>query len=114
MANYKPRRASKRWLDSDCPAGVLAIFDHPKYGDRYTVIYAEPIAGETYADMRLWYRGMSANPFHPQGIGMAGEMQAHEAALHRYYNRNRACRWSDLPEDVKRCVRQDLAPEAGQ
>lgn len=107
---YTPRRASKRWLDGDCPDGVLAIFDHPKFADRYTVIYAEPVCGSTYADMRLGYRAMSANPRHPQGIGMYGDFSAHEAAQYRYANRHRACRWSDLPPEVQKLVRADLTP----
>lgn len=108
MQQYKPRRASKRWLDDDCPAGVLAILDNPAFMDRYTVLYAEPVTGGTYADMWLGYRGMSENPFHPQGVGVYGEMRAHEAAAYRYRNKHRYARWSALPDAVKRCVRQDL------
>lgn len=108
---YKPRRASTRWLDQDCPRGVLAIFDNPKTFDRYTVFYCAPVYGTRYADMWLGYRGMSENPFHPQGFGIYGEMQAHDVALYRYRNSHRACKWSDLPERVKQCVRQDLAGE---
>jgi hypothetical protein len=106
--NYKPRRASKRWLDADCPAGVLAILDHPNFTDRFTVLYSEPVAGNTYADMFIGYRGMSANPFHPQGVGMYGEMRVCEAAAYRYRNKHRYARWSALPDAVKRCVCQDL------
>lgn len=108
---YKPRRASKRWLDQDCPRGVLAIFDHPKMGDRYTVFYAEPVVSGTYAQTVIGYRAMSENPFHPQGIGIYGEMCAHDVARYRYCAAHRACKWSDLPDRVKQCVRQDLAGE---
>ena len=41
MNVYTPRRCSKRWLDGDYPPEVLAIIDHPAYGDRFTIIYAE-------------------------------------------------------------------------
>lgn len=98
----KPRRASKRWLDGDCPKGVLAIFDHPKFIDRYTVFYADVEHG------CISYVGMNAAPFHPQGFGQHGEMKTREAALYRYRNKHRYMRWSDLPEDCKRCVKQDL------
>jgi len=107
---YTPRRASKRWLDGDCPKGVLAILDHPNTFDRYTIIYAEPICGETFADMRLGYLGASIDPFPPQGFGQHGEMTAHEVASYRYREKHRYARWSDLPDRVKQCVRQDLAP----
>lgn len=106
---YKPRRASARWLDADCPAGVLAIFDHPRCGDRYTVIYADPVCGSTYSDTVLTYVAASASPFHPQGIGQHGEMSAPEVAAYRYAQKHRYAKWSALPDDVKKLVRQDLA-----
>ena len=110
MRNYKPRRQSKRWLDGDCPAGVLAILDAgPRQFDRYTVVYAEPVCGTCYADTVLWYRGMSANPSHPQGVGCSGELQAHQVAALRY--REKPARWSTLPDAVKACVRRDCQPE---
>jgi hypothetical protein len=113
MRNYKPRRQSSRWLDADCPKGVLAILDNRgQTADRYTVIYADPIAGTAYADMYLGYRAMSENPFHPQGVGMYGEFRAHECAAYRYRCKRQYARWSDLPEKVKQCVRQDLAETA--
>ena len=108
---YTPRRQSKRWLDSDCPAGVLAIYDDRRTADRYTVFYCEPLGGTQYADMRIGYVGMSGAPFHPLGIGQHGELDAHQVAMYRYENRNRAAKWSSLPDDCKRLVLQDLAPE---
>lgn len=106
---YKPRRQSKRWLDADCPKGVLAIYDHPKFADRYTVFYAEPLV--THGETWIQYRAMSENPFHPQGVGLYCEMKAYQAAAYRYTARHKACKWSSLPEAVKRCVRQDLTEE---
>ena len=108
MNKYSPRRQSARWLDGDCPSGVLAIYDHPKYGDRYTVFYASLTSGSTYADMWIGYRSMSENPCHPQGIGLFGEMNAQQTANFRYINRHRACNWSDLPQAVKDVVIADL------
>lgn len=100
------RRATKRWLDGDCPKGVLAIFDDPRTCDRYTVFYVEPVVeGEDV----FAYVGMSGAPFHPQGFGQHGELTAHQIRMYRYHNGHRACRWSDLPKDCKRLVLQDLA-----
>ncbi len=74
---HRMRRASKRWLDADCPSGVLAIFDNKRSIDRYTVFYAEPITddGETFA-----YVAMNASPFSPQGFGQHGELSAYHVA----------------------------------
>jgi hypothetical protein len=52
---------------------------------------------------------MSENPFHPQGVGIFGEFHAYECAAYRHRNKHHCARWSDLPEKVKQCVRQDLA-----
>jgi hypothetical protein len=111
MRTYSPRRQSKRWLDADCPQGVLAILDAGKLQfDRWTVIYRKPIVCGSYSDTWLGFRGMSDNPFHPQGVGLYGEMQAYQAAALRY--RQRSAKWSTLPDAVKKCVRQDLEESA--
>lgn len=112
MRGYKPRRASRRWLDGDCPPGVLAIFDHPDCFDRYTVFYVEPVTGTTRADMWLGYRGMSAQPASPTGFGIFGEMEAYQVAAFRYRSSHRAATWSSLPEEVKAVVRRDLDERA--
>jgi hypothetical protein len=106
---YTPRRQSARWLDADCPRGVLAIYDDPRFIDRFTVIYADTYGEDDPRGPYLWGRGMSAYPSHPQGVGMSFEYPARQVAQYRYRERNRAARWSDLPEAVKACVRQDLA-----
>lgn len=111
---YRPRRASSRWLDGDCPRGVLAIFDNggvdKRNGsvDRYTVFYAEPIEGYGPGDWWIGYRGMSAHPTHPQGVGVYGEMRAHEVAAYRYRASRQACTWTSLPQEVRDVVRRDL------
>lgn len=110
MNKYKPRRASAKWLDGDCPAGVMAIFDHKKFGDRYTVFYM-PTDATTYAQTSVEYRGMSENPTSPLGMGQWGEMSAHDCAMYRHSQNHKRCKWSDLPDAVKALVRADLAPE---
>lgn len=110
MNAYRPRRQSARWLDGDCPRGVLAILDNKgQTFDRYTVFYAQPICGTTLRDMVIGYRGMSEDPFAPQGFGIFDELQAYEVAQYRYRNKHHYARWSDLPAQVKKSVRQDVA-----
>lgn len=111
MRTYTPRRQSTtRWLDGDCPAGVLAIYDAgPDEFERYTVFYTEPVAGTTYADMVIGYRGMSEHPAAPNGFGVFGDMPAHEVSALRVRWSHRACRWTALPPDVQACVRRDVA-----
>jgi hypothetical protein len=100
--NYTPRRCSKRWLDGDCPAGVLAILDHPSELDRYTIIYAD-VMNDGNNDW-LAYLGTSAD----LAFSGHGQLKAHQVAEYRYRNKHRYARWSDLPEAVKNVVRRDL------
>lgn len=105
--SYIPRTQSAKFRDSDCPADVLAIYDNGgKTFDRYTVFF-KPV--EPLEDMkgRIEYRGMSEHPFDPQGFGIGGDMEAWEVARYRESIYRDSCKWSDLPEDVKRSVRQD-------
>jgi len=99
---YVPRRQSARWLDGDCPRGVLAIYDDPRTMDRYTVIYAD--VNTNGRDVWLDYLGTS------EGLGVSahGEFSPGEARAYRYANRHRAARWTDLPDAVRRAVRRDL------
>jgi hypothetical protein len=105
--HYRPRRASKQWLDGDCPKGVLMIFDHEDFFDRYIIICREPVTGSTLGDMCIQY--LSFNDLtHPQGSGQRGEMTAVRLLWYRAKYRRKQTRWSDLPENVKQLVRQDL------
>jgi|694.fasta_scaffold49906_12 hypothetical protein len=92
------RRCSKRWLDEDCPEGVVAIIDNPAFTDRYTIIY------NYVNDGHVTYLGTnSSGSFSGHGF-----MQTHEVSAYRYREKNRYIRWSDLPDTVKAMVRSDL------
>ena len=110
MTHYTPRRQSRRWLDGDCPAGVLAIYDNGGATfDRFTVFYRDTVTDDR-GTVWIGYRGMSEHPAAPQGFGIYGEMPAHEARAYRYTNSHRAARWSELPPDVQTAVRRDCQP----
>lgn len=98
------RRMPKRFLDG-APEHIADIFDHPGTGDRYTVFYRD--IAESAGRAWVWYRAMSANPFHPQGIGLSGEMCVHAFSAYRQANRRKRIMWFDLPPDVQRCAIQD-------
>jgi hypothetical protein len=86
---------------------VKAIYDHPKYGDRYTIYYkpqlkvAYPRLKGTEQGERYECLGCSEHPFHPQGIGQHGE------GMIGRHNGKRIS-FDDLPPDVQRAVMQDL------
>jgi len=104
---YTPRTQSKKFLDGDCPSGVLAIYDNGGTSfDRYTVFYkpSEPV---DYGYGWISYRGMSESPASAQGFGIYGEMKAYEAAAYRNRVYRESAKWSSLPDAVKDCVRRD-------
>lgn len=103
MPNVK--RCPVRFRDEDCPEGVADIFDHPQYGDRYTVFYRQSFDG--WVD----YRGMSESPSSPQGVGISAQMRSYEFSAYRQANRRKRVAWSTLPDAVKRCVIADLSME---
>lgn len=111
MNVYTPRRASAKFLDGDCPRGVLAIFDNggsaKRNGsfDRYTVFYT--VVETVRRDTWIYYRGMSEHPTHPQGFGIMGELQAHQVAGYRHRVYRHSTRWTDLPYEVQQCVWRD-------
>ncbi len=79
-------------------AGVrLRVYDHPSSIDRYTVVFDD-------GEARVTYIGMNASPFHPQGIGQHGEIERRNVGSHL----GKRINISDLPQDCKRLVLQDL------
>lgn len=107
--SYRPRTQSKKFLDGDCPSGVLAIYDNGgKTFDRYTVYYKPVVdwgTGSTWID----YRAMSEDPCSPQGFGIYSQDPAHQVAAYRSSIYRQSAKWSELPEAVKELVRRDCA-----
>ncbi len=66
--------------------------------DRYTAIYRDDETGET------WYRGMSENPFHPQGFGQCGE-----GDVSGVIERDDEITVASAPAPVQRCIALDVA-----
>lgn len=113
MKQYTPRRASARWL-KDAPTHVLDLFFHKKVG-HWEVLYTGPLlisrdTPRTFAGTYVQGREMSANPCHPQGVGMSFELSACDAARYRYRNAHRRVTWESLPETVKACIVSDGNP----
>lgn len=104
MTEWRPRRQNARWLDGDCPAEVLAIYDNGgKTFDRYTILYVPTL--EQRKREYLDYLGSSVHPFDPQGFGQHGELTRWDAQAFRY--REAPTKWTALPADVQKAVRQD-------
>ena len=99
MAEYRPRRSSKRWLEG-APRQVLACYDNGgKTLDRYTILFDTFWKGCDGYQIDAY--GASENPYNPMGFGMSVTVPA-------YVDRKKLgkkLKWSELPEPVKRAVR---------
>jgi hypothetical protein len=86
----------------DYPDGVIGIYDNNgSTCDRYTVVYTPFRSGDAWHYPTLT---MSADPFHPLGVGMHGEYSFRPKRMRG----ERVIGWSDLPVLCQQCVRQDL------
>lgn len=96
---YKPRRASKRWLE-EAPEYILDVFDNKgKTADRYTVLFGGSMLDPwLLKDREVHYLGLSSNPTSPLGVSMFGECDAAWRPSHW------RIRWLDLPEHIRNHV----------
>lgn len=99
---YQPKRSTARWLEG-APKPVLACYDSGpnRFADRYTVLYGAPLWDPSYG-RNVPARAMSENPFHSQGIGLYIEVPAYDRSGY-----GRKIKFSDLPDECQRLVRQD-------
>jgi hypothetical protein len=87
------------------PAGVpryVRCYDNGESGDRYTVLFTGRASGQRIDQGHRIFQalGMSAAPFHPQGIGQ--HCAARDGA-----HLGRRIAFAELPEDCRRLVLRD-------
>lgn len=86
----------------------IKIYDNGgKTFDQYTVVYCHkftktPIPGWPEKFDGYDFRGMSDNPFHPQGYGLYGEGVTPGIHLGKRIN------FKDLPVRCRECVKMDI------
>ena len=71
--------------------------------DRYTVVFTGRYRHKT--GKKQWYLGMSADPFHPQGVGSHGESET-SVDTPKYSHLGKKVKFENLPQKVKECVIQ--------
>ena len=94
--DYRPRRASKRWL-AGAPEYILDVFDNKgKTADRYTILFGGTMLDTCLLRQRMvWMLGLSAQPTSPCGFSQWGEVSA------SYRPSRDRIRWADLPDNIK-------------
>ena len=100
----------------------VRCYDEGQSGDRYTVVFTGRAATEVSSAERWYpYRGMSAHPCDPQGVGQWGSVPNHAAdILHEKGEQSRwppavgrkchlgtRIRFQDLPIDSRKLVLSD-------
>jgi hypothetical protein len=80
--------------------------------DRYTVVYTRK--SDKYDGVR-WYQhvGMSAQPYHPQGVCQHGFSSDSQIDYPRYSHLGRKITWDDLPTDCQSVVAADYRDRWG-
>jgi hypothetical protein len=89
--------------DTLMPGGVpryIRCYDNRgETADRYTCVYTGRHGGNSYV-------GMSANPFHPQGVGQHGESRS-PIDRPTYSHLGKKIRFENLPPDCQKVVVSD-------
>lgn len=80
---------------------IKAIYDRRQAVDRYTVYFSDRKAWGISTPKIYPCVCMSADPFHPQGVGQ------HSSGMLGQHN-GRKIKFEELPEDCQRLVIQDL------
>lgn len=102
------------------PNGVpkyVRCYDNEKTADRFTVVYTGNYRGDGKIFAKGWFQycGMSADPFHPQGIGQHGEnpqqidvnKSGFAPAIGRRCHLGKRIPFNQLPSDCQKLVLQD-------
>ena len=99
---YYRQRAGRHFEKGD--PRYTACYKDGDEGDCYTVVFTRSI-GSGY-QRSFQFVGMSASPFHPQGVGQHGE---HGTRIDKpsYRHLGKRIGFRDLPEDCKRLVKSD-------
>jgi len=95
------RRA--RLMPNGEPRYVHCYDNNGKTADRYTVVFTGRYRHKTGGS--FLHVGMSANPFHPQGVGMHGESDR-QIDYPRYAHLGRRVRFDALPPACQRLILQ--------
>ncbi len=104
---YRPRRASKKWLEG-APEYVLDCFDNKlKTADRYTILFGGSLFDDNLLkDRKVMYLGLNDAPTHPWfGVSMWGEIEA------GYRPWRERVRWLDLPEHIRNHIMKRVESE---
>lgn len=91
---------------ASCPITVRCYDNGGETADRYTVVFHGNQVRKRFGAFA--YLGMSAEPFHPQGIGQYGESRDNFVDYPRYSHLGKRIPFASLPPDCQTAVINDL------
>ena len=110
ITHFTPRQRKDKSVDR--PPYVLGCLDHPSYNDRYTVYLGGEFLTATRNDevrtrmnTNVAYLAMNGAPTHPLGFSQFGESAWFELDDYMREHRKFVISWDDLPEKVRKHVR---------
>lgn len=101
------------------PGGIpryVRIYDNDQFADRYTAVFGKKATVWEDGTRTFDYVGMSADPFHPQGVGVHGETRWQPCdvnehgffpAMGRSNHLGKRIPFAELPEPCKQLVLGD-------
>lgn len=109
--NMKLKTRLETLMPNGVPKYIRAYDNGGESADRYTVVYTGKYRGKG----NFQYVGMSANPFHPQGVGMHGEhwqqidtnKSGFAPAMGRKCHLGKRIPFVELPPDCQKLVLRD-------
>ena len=117
-ANWKQvNRDNKAREKALCPKGIpryircYALSEESKIADRFTVVFTrrcdETVGPFGQIQRSYPYIGMSAHPWHPQGVGMHGETKDHPVDRPTAGHLGKKIPFKALPIDCQQIVLND-------
>jgi hypothetical protein len=113
VPNRLDRLAPRNESGQRIPRWVRCYDNQGESIDRYTVVYSNTKDGYSHGI------SMSAHPFHPQGVGMhfdyskselwCGGNRQYSVDRPKYAHLGKKIKFTDLPDECRRCVLQDYA-----
>lgn len=112
--NMNKSKRNEALMPGGIPRYVRCYDNGGETADRYTVVFTGRYTHKT--GRKHWYVGMSALPFHPQGVGMHGEsdrqIDTREGsyggpAIGKKCHLGTRVKFEELPHDCRKLVLQD-------
>lgn len=103
MATKTQTKRIESLIPNGVPRYIRCYDNNGETQDRYTCVFTGNYTHKTSREH--WYLGMSADPFHPLGIGIH-ESSKTQIDTPAYSHLGKKVKFEDLPDKVQQCIKQ--------